>query len=301
MSRGDRQQDIAWLEKNLGYPKETHPVIYESNMFATELSFLLDLAVKEITELEQEEIASEGWVMEFEDVMVFLRTILSCIAPSFSVEAAELHVNGQFHRGQIREKKLDLSHLKEQALNLGEGNPESNVKHFLTSLLSMLKHLDIDLQIEVHAGVLQDKLNKNKEDKYYRKEPGMTLSDVADKYTHVTQALREIRNFLKRTTGQEIVLQPWITEFFATEIMDWRQSEVALKRLKQKFTLFQQKIKDEAVWQKTALPMGKQDQNLQLKMLLAGAVPLAMPVEMDAALQDSAHNATLSHKTIFWA
>lgn len=271
---------MASLEEELnvalelvGYREPQHGIIVAANNFMS-LENYLAIVIGEINELaaeyeqwkqrnEREHKKTElpkTWFMELYDVIVTLRNAREKTAPNFSIENTHFSVNGQYNGG--------LDSLTQQVLNLGSGNIERNFQSIFAILLSMVKHLDISLQADIYVNLVNRKLENNKESRFYQKEPGMREEDFLVKYDHVTQSLRNIRNFLRKTTGQEITLQPWITDFFVEEILDWRNSGLALVRLQQKLILFQQKIKDEMVWNTTA---NLSDPNFEMKMLIAGA------------------------------
>ncbi len=262
------QEQLALLIEKVGYPEETHPVIVHSNEHATELEGLLQDTLGELVELEAEHQVvplSQKWWLEFTDLVVFLRSVKRRLVPNFSVETVVFSVDGQF-RGSF-------DSLKEQIVNLGEGNPERNLHYLLTDLLSMLKYLDANLQAEIYVRLINFKLFFNKEARFLKIEPGMKEQDILDKKTHVFKALRILRKFLFKVTGEETLLQPFVTDFFAKEILDWRNSEPAIQKIHEKLPLFQAKVRAEL--NKLSPDSAKRDSNLELKLMIAGGVPLS--------------------------
>lgn len=305
MSGGTYQELFAEIYHNTGYRatdpngRSEHPLIFAYNRIASPLVTLLLLATGEVEELEeqQESVLSQDWWKELADILVFLRSIQERLQQSFSVEATIFSVNGQYTG------KFDS--MKEQLANMGSGNVEHNLKHFIAEILSMLKHLDQSTQAKVYLRVeqlireMQLKLNGNKESRFYQLEPGMTDDEILQKYEHVTQALRILRKFLLEATGQEMALQAWITDFFKTEIEDWRDSREALSRLKAKILIFKSQLQDEVFDQLAQDPSLNPDHLFQLKLMISGAVPLTTDKSHpDPSRQTSGNSATLS--TVFW-
>lgn len=304
MSLEQNQQQLHVLFESVGYRSSSHPVLVAANERSMSLKHFLALTVDEVEEkaveyqkwqaandlMHKKTVPHKDLLMEFVDVLVMLRSARKRVAPGFSVEKTIF---------SNRDKpRADFDLIERQILSIGEGNPEHNFKLLFNEFLSLLKHLDVGLQAEVYAKLMNDKLNKNREARFYQKEPGMSEVDILAKYEHVTASLRILRNFLRKATGQELTLQPWITDFFVEEILDWRNSKLAMVRLQQKILLFQQQIKDEMVWETTA---NIRDPNFETKMLLAGAklINNPNPEAKGKALQNSSANATLG-KTIFW-
>lgn len=316
------QEQLSKSIKETGYRADGHPVLVKANDFMSLSQYLSVVVVPEVVELEVE---LENWqsandlahgkilppknlLMELYDVVVVLGNAIDRVAPKFSIEQSIFSVNGQFQG--------NLAPMKEQVLNLGVGNAERNLQSIFTILLSMMKHLDIDLQTEIYIKLANKKLELNKASEFYQKEPGMSEADFLAKYEHVTAALRILRKFLRQTTGQEVTLQTWITRHFSEVILNWRNSDRAITQLKQELLQFQHQVKDEVSWMLTAKKWQKspllelrppvvgvfKDYNdLELKMLLAGAKPIDVPIEVlgEASLQNTSGNATLG-KTIFW-
>lgn len=276
-----------------------HPLIYAYNQHVIPLEKLLQLALEELNELEEHhELAlSKDWWKELADILVFLKSIQQRLKPNFSVEGTLFSVDGQYVGS--------LAPMKEQLANLSSGNIEHNLKHFITEILSMLKHLDQGTQAKVYLRVqyliqeMQVKLNGNKESVFYQLEPGMTEDDIDKKYEHTNKALRILRSFLLEVTGQETVLQAWITKFFAEEIEDWRGSDEALKRLVAKIPDFRSKTKDEVIWLLSVNPHIDRDPRFKLKRMIAGVLPTrVLDQQPTSAGQNQSNSATLS--TVFW-
>jgi len=299
------EQLLAEMYYQIGYQKvdrhgqPQHPLIYAYNHHTSPLEQLLQLALEELNELEeQHELAlSKDWWKELADILVFLKSIQQRLKPNFSIEGTLFSVNGQYAGS--------LAPMKEQLANLSSGNIEHNLKHFITEILSMLKHLDQGTQAKVYLRVqyliqeMQGKLNGNKESGFYQLEPGMTEDDIAKKYEHTNQALRILRSFLLEVTGQETVLQAWVTKFFAEEIRDWRDSAEALKRLVEKIPNFRSKTKDEVVWLLSVNPHIDRDPRFKLKCMIAGVLPNRISDRQPTPTgQNQGNNATLS--TVFW-
>jgi hypothetical protein len=322
----DHQRQLSAAIEAVGYRADRHPVIVEANQFMSLESYLALVVVPEINELAQEyqkweqanDLAKEitpfpkNLFMEIYDVLVTLGNAIDFIAPKFSVEAMKANVNGQFHG--------NFDEMREQVLNLGVGNVERNLQSIFTILLSMLKHLDIDLQTEIYVRLVNSKLEGNKPSDLFQKEPGMNVADLLAKFTHVIAALRKLRTFLKNKTGREITLEPRLVKPFKNQFLDWQKSEVVLAQLPQDFADFYTQFRDEVSWLLTA---GRRKKNplsdektlvikppnnyrdLELNLLIAGGIPLQAPAENIVfaapanARQTQGSNATLS-QTIFW-
>lgn len=316
------QEQLSKAIISVGYRADKHPVIVEANEFMSLEQYLALVVIPEINELAQEyqdweranDLAHEktplpkSLLMELYDVLVTLGNALDRIAPQFSVEAMQSRVNGQFHG--------DFTSMQEQVLNLGVGNIERNLESIFTILLSMLKHLDIDLQTEIYVRLINSKLEGNKPSKFYQKKPGMNVVDVLAKYKHVTTALRNLRRFLRTKTGLEVTLEPWLIKPFEEKILNWPKSGAMLAELTLDFANFQSQIRDEVAWHLTA-GQGKKKQlpdkkpfavrrptdfnDLELILRLAGGVSIEAPEsDGDPALQNNPSSATLGG-TIFWA
>lgn len=315
------QENLDNLMRLVGYRKESHPVLMEANNVMP-ISTLLKLLIDEIDEtaieykkwcqhndeVHQETKIPKLAILEFIDVNIFLKMIIGRLVPNFSIKDINSKVNGQF-RG-------DFDSLIDQAFSLADGNVNHNLTLFVTEELSLLKHVNVELQADYYAKLVNKKLLGNKASEFYQKEPGMSEADILAKYEHVTAALRILRKFLLQATGQEVTLQPWITKPFSELILNWRNSEMATAQLKQELLQFHHQVKDEVSWMLTAkkmqenpLPEGRQSvvsafknyNDFELKMLLAGAKLISSPNsgEKDKALQVSSANATLG-QTIFW-
>lgn len=315
------QELLATLMDQVGYQaadrhgRPLHPLIIQYNRIASTNEDAASLILGEIEELSEEQQRhplSESWWLELADVLVTLRSARDRFAPQFSIRETTFSVNGQW--------KGNFKSLKEQTVNLAEGNPHHNFQLLITELLSMLKHLDTDIQGKIYLRLsklvvkLNSKLERNKESKYCQIEPGMDDTDVYNKTIHVFKAFRKIRNFLKQITGAEQTLEPRITVFFESEIMDWRNSEEALTRLEQKLPLLRATMKDSLAWllsgkltpqvypdkqllQATLLTgklPPKKQLGLELDLMIAGGVPLRYPEG------ESVSATGQKNKTIFW-
>lgn len=323
-----RQQELSETLELVGYRAPQHEVLVAANLVMS-LENYLAIVASEVQELAEQydewkkkndkehkkTPLPKNFFMELFDVIVTLGNARQRIMPNFSLEAADLRVDGQFHGS--------FDSLEKQVWSLGEGDIERNLKLVFTELLSLLKHLDIGLQAETYVKLTNRKLEGNKESRFYLREPGMSEAEMLLKYDHVTKALRIIRKFLRQTTGSEITLQPWMTDPFVKTILDWRSSQAALARLPQELLLFHGEIKDQVVWKLTPrkwdevgmskaglllkadrvgddLKLVSNDQNIQLKMMLAGAKLISPPERPKAAtLQGEGSNATLG-PTILW-
>lgn len=242
--------------------------------------------------VKKENLVPKQFMMEFVDFIVMLKIIISKLDAKFSTEETIFSINGQF-RG-------DFSSLKEQTLNVGEGNVRRNLEIILSEALSLLKSLNIKLQGDLYVGLMNKKLQSNRESRFFQLENGMNEADIIDKTNHAFKSLRLLRHYLLDSLGIEGTLQPWITDFFATEILDWQNSEQALERLKIKIDFFKLKIKDELSWSLTG--QAKPDNFLEMKMLIAGATLIKnTDNKKSLSLQTQAANATLAEETVFWS
>jgi hypothetical protein len=167
-----------------------------------------------------------------------------------------------------------------------------------TTLFSFVKQMGPEFEGEILARLVEAKLFANREPRFFQLEPGMTEEEVLAKNNHTFEALSIIRGFLKNAVGHEVALQTWITDFFVEEILDWRNSAVALQRLRAKLIIFRQQVGNEAAWSLTG---GLQQDSplLQLKLAIAGGV-LVGSAKSQAVLQNNTANATLGRGTVFW-
>lgn len=303
MSREKNQHQLHLLMESVGYQASTHPVLTISNSRAQTLEKFLSLTADEVDEtkfeddqrriksdlLHQNLKPSKAWMMEFVDVIVMLRAVRERIAPSFSVAQVIFpSTNGS---------KGSFDSIKNQISNINDGNKERNFELLFAELLALLKNVNVGLQAEIYTELMNAKLSANKEARFYKLEPGMSDAEILAKYEHVTATLRVLRNFLRKITGQDLILQPWITDFFKEEILGWRNSKLSMALLQQKILIFQQQIKDEMVWDTT---VNLRDPFFETKMLIAGAKLINHKPKVEAqALQNSSANATLG-QTIFW-
>lgn len=298
-----QQEGLARLFE-VGYTDETHPVLILANQLASPTA-LINYTLTEVKEweLEQEKLEisreekkkrlppSKELLLEFADFIVMLQILKRKLNLRFSVEETIFaKVNGQFHG--------DFSQLKEQTLNLTEGNILKNFESLFTTLFSFVKQLGPDFQGEFLARLVEAKLFANREPRFFQLEPNMTEEDVLAKNNHTFEALSIIRGFLKNQVGYEIALQPWITDFFKEEILDWRNSRVSLQKLKAKLALFRQQVGNEVAWNITG-GLKSNDSLLQLKLAIAGGVEVGSS-RAQAVLQNNAANATLGRGTVFW-
>lgn len=297
-----QQEGLARLFE-VGYTDETHPVLILANQLASPTA-LINYTLTEVKEweVEQEKLEqsreekkkrlppSKELLLEFADFIVMLQILKRKLNLRFSVEETIFaKVNGQFHG--------DFSQLKEQTLNLTEGNILKNFESLFTTLFSFVKQLGPDFQGEFLARLVEAKLFANR-DRFFQLEPNMTEEDVLAKNNHTFEALSIIRGFLKNQVGYEIALQPWITDFFKEEILDWRNSRVSLQKLKAKLALFRQQVGNEVAWNITG-GLKSNDSLLQLKLAIAGGVEVGSS-RAQAVLQNNAANATLGRGTVFW-
>lgn len=298
-----QQEGLARLFE-VGYTDETHPVLILANQLASPTA-LINYTLTEVKEweVEQEKLEqsreekkkrlppSKELLLEFADFIVMLQILKRKLNLRFSVEETIFaKVNGQFHG--------DFSQLKEQTLNLTEGNILKNFESLFTTLFSFVKQLGPDFQGEFLARLVEAKLFANREPRFFQLEPNMTEEDVLAKNNHTFEALSIIRGFLKNQVGYEIALQPWITDFFKEEILDWRNSRVSLQKLKAKLALFRQQVGNEVAWNITG-GLKSNDSLLQLKLAIAGGVEVGSS-RAQAVLQNNAANATLGRGTVFW-
>lgn len=298
-----QQEGLARLFE-VGYTDKTHPVLILANQLASPTA-LINYTLTEVKEweVEQEKLEqsreekkkrlppSKELLLEFADFIVMLQILKRKLNLRFSVEETIFaKVNGQFHG--------DFSQLKEQTLNLTEGNILKNFESLFTTLFSFVKQLGPDFQGEFLARLVEAKLFANREPRFFQLEPNMTEEDVLAKNNHTFEALSIIRGFLKNQVGYEIALQPWITDFFKEEILDWRNSRVSLQKLKAKLALFRQQVGNEVAWNITG-GLKSNDSLLQLKLAIAGGVEVGSS-RAQAVLQNNAANATLGRGTVFW-
>lgn len=297
------RDQMAILFDRAGYTRDSHPAIIAANDVSS-LESLLIYTLGELIELSAEHerllIASDAageklqpskqWWLEFADFIVMLKIINDRTGSKFSVEETSFSVNGQF--------KGSFDSLAEQTVNLAEGDVGRNFDFLFTELMSLVRHLNVDLQGELYARLINAKLFLNREMRFFKIEKGMNELDVINKNNHVFKALRLLRSFLMEATGEEMTLQPWITDFFQDEISDWRNSDFALESLRKKIAIFKIKIKDELAWSLTGRNTG--DEFLEMKMMIAGAKLIAVNTsDEQSTLQSRSANATLG-TTVFW-
>jgi len=298
-----QQEGLARLFE-VGYTDETHPVLILANQLASPTA-LINYTLTEVKEweVEQEKLEqsreekkkrlppSKELLLEFADFIVMLQILKRKLGLRFSVEETIFsRVNGQFHG--------DFSQLKEQTLNLAEGDILSNFESLFTTLFSFVKQLGPDFQGEFLARLVEAKLFANREPRFFQLEPNMTEEDVLAKNNHTFEALSIIRGFLKNQVGYEVALQPWITDFFKEEILDWRNSRETLQKLRAKLAIFKQQVGNEVAWNITG-GLKSNDSLLQLKLAIAGGVEVGSS-RAQAVLQNNAANATLGRGTVFW-
>lgn len=298
-----QQEGLARLFE-VGYTDETHPVLILANQLASPIS-LINYTLTEVKEwgVEQKNLdsakesqkkklpPSKELLLEFADFIVMLRILNKKLGIGFSVEDTIFSkVNGQFHG--------DFSQLKEQTANLAEGNILNNFESLFTILFSFVKQLGPDFQGEFLARLVEAKLFANREPRFFQLEPNMTEEDVLSKNNHTFEALSIIRGFLKNAVGYEVALQAWITDFFAEEILDWRNSRQALQKLRTKLLSFKQQVGNEVIWNMTG-GLNQDSPLLQLKLAIAGGVELGS-AKSQAVLQNNTANATLERGTVFW-
>ncbi len=298
-----QQEGLARLFE-VGYTDETHPVLILANQLASPTS-LINYTLTEVKEWEvekkelqldserqhQELPPSKELLLEFADFIVMLRILNKKLGKRFSVEETVFsRVNGQF--------KGDFTQLKEQTLAIAEGNVLRNFELLFTTLFSFVKQMGPEFEGEVLARLVEAKLFANREPRFFQLEPGMTEEEVLAKNNHTFEALSIIRGFLKNAVGHEVALQTWITDFFVEEVLDWRNSAVALQRLRAKLVIFRQQVGNEAAWSLTG-GLQQDSPHLQLKLAIAGGV-LVGSAKSQAVLQNNTANATLGRGTVFW-
>ncbi len=298
------RDEMSILFRKVGYTKESHPSLLAANQISS-LEALLAYTLSELVELKEEHEKlsassdkahkplqpSKSWWLEFADFIVMLKIINEKTGHKFFMHEANFSVNGQF--------KGNFDSLEEQTVNLGEGDVFRNFELLFTELMSLIKHTGADLQGNFFARLINTKLFLNRESRFFKAEPNMNEVDIIDKNNHVFKALRLLRNFILEATGAEGALQPWVTDFFAEEILDWRNSSVALEKIKQKIAVFKIKIKDELAWSLTA-GLGS-DPFLEMKMMIAGAKMVGVKENANLlTLQSRSSNATLAGTTVFW-
>ena len=291
--------------RGIGYQKETHPALLITDRVSSLESVIL-YTLSEINELESEYFAliapsnqkkeefaiPKSFMMEFVDFLVMLKIIISKLDAKFSTEETIFSINGQF--------KGDFSSLKEQTLNIGEGNVKRNLEMLLSEALSLLKFLNIQLQGDLYVSLMNKKLQFNREARFFQVENGMTEADIIKQTNHAFKALRLLRYHLLDKLGIKATLQPWMTDFFIDEIIDWKNSKQALASLKLKVNFFKLKLKDELTWSLTGKI--KPDEFLEMKMLIAGAKLVKNNnFTSSLSLQNQGTNATLAEETVFWS
>lgn len=267
-----QQRALETLIKQVGYRTDYHPAFVFANEIMP-IEDLIALAVAELNELAEEHDKLDGnaphkdFVMEFTDYVVVLRSIILRYAEKLSLESMLLSVNGQFQG--------NFNSLTSQTLNITEGNVYRNLQFLFTELLSLAKHTGLEIQAELFAGLMNERLENNRPSKYFQLEPRMSEQDILNKRDHAFQVLRKIRNFLKKLAGKDVELKPWIVNFFDEELKDWRNSTAVLEVLEQRILAFQNQIRDELSWAlMNPATAENPDPDLEIKMLIAGAVSL---------------------------
>lgn len=271
------QEQLAILYQGVGYQAATHPIKHFADSLVDVRSFLTST----LDECEELEIEQENhwhacqeaqsnlplhreWFMELADFLVMLKIIQQKIAPKFSPEETNFSVDGQF--------KGDFKSFKEKTSNLTEGNASRNLELVFIEILSLLKYLDVKLQGQLYVSLTNHKLQLNREARFFQIEPGMSDTDMVEKSQHVFKTLRLLRNELLDKFGLENTLQPWITDFFQAEILDWKHSAQALELLQVRISLFRQKISSELTCElMNQKKPSSVNSSLEMKMVMAGA------------------------------
>lgn len=288
----------------LGYKVNYHP-IKTINDSLIPVDSLVEATSGEAEELEEEhgnflermDQASKvlkphkDWFMELADFLVMLKILQEKLAPKFSIEGTVFSVNGQFNG--------DFDSIKEKTINIQDGRPDKNLKAIYTELMSLMKYFNIELQGELYVKVTNLKLALNREARFFQLEPDMNEADIIDKNNHVFRCLRMLRSALLDSNGLNSTLQPWITDFFVDEILDWRHSDLAFGILQNKIKLFKEELKNQISWSLT----NKQPTDssiLTMKMMMAGIPTINDSDRKPKPLQISPYNASLARDTIFW-
>lgn len=290
----------------VGYKIETHPIKLVSEMFS-DLYPLIIATYAEVPEIEEEtqrlleasDKAQEklqpnkNWLLEFADFMVMLKIVINRVAKNFSIEEINVSIDSQFNG------KFDS--LKEKTLNIAEGNANHNFESIFVELLSLLKYVGADLRGEFLANLVNKKIYKNREARFFQEEAGMNLTDYIKKVEHVIGYLRLLRKKLYQQTNLEFPLQSWITDFFVDEILDWRHSETVISGFDQKFDAFIKAVRLEVYQNVNNETLKANSKLLVSKMIIAGIQTIFSPKEEGfSPLQYYSPNANLAKDTNFW-
>ncbi len=253
-----------------GYPQETHPALRQLNLELTDMPVLVSWLIGEILEWKENVEAGEinhEWWLELFDVLVFLELILTKLGDSQRARVFDqvqaTHINGQF---------TDFDQLVEMAQGIESGaDPAASVAGLTMSVLSLLNHLQLELQVDFYHRLLQEKLFANRHARFFQIESGMSVQEILLKTEHVLRALRLIRDLLEKRCGKKVALRPWITDFFEPEIMDWRNSALALEQIEKKMLLFAQHLAQKIDLTSVPIRIDGGDQDLYLQLELVGA------------------------------
>lgn len=316
---GSNQEQLAILIgknnldgcKGLGYNTTTYPIMVKAYKLKS-CAALIEPTLDELAELEAEQknlseqsrhsgeeiLPSKAWWSEFADVVVMLKVIQEIFALKrkttiFSAEEIVFSVDGQF--------KGSFKSLHEQISGIQEGDLNHNLKLIYSELLSLLKHVNVNLQGLALRRLTNTKLALNRETRFFQLEDGMTDTEIFEKNKHVFACLRLLRNEFFKQHGLELTLQPWITNFFYEEILDWHHSDQALIRLKAKIELFKEELKNQIFRQLTDNTVGKSDSmTLLMIMSMLGLPTIKDPCRPPKPLQNIPYSATLHKDTLFW-
>lgn len=296
MSRVEDRESQSVLPKvvqifpRVGYSEKEHPIIYLEDKNIDPL-VILQWLLGELTELEEEHkkvllesekngsepAYDEKWYLELADVFVFIKALLRSTygQEHYDFSNALAKANGQF--------KGDFKSLKEKTGNLLEGNLLHNLEFLIEEILSLAHHFPSSIKVELIADLLRLKNNLNREARFFQLEPRMIENGklneelVVKKFNHVNGCLKMIRKYLKSVLPFEVTLQPWMTDYFAKEVMDWQNSERAMQEMQIKLQLWPKDIARIVAKMLKEEKLGQEipQKQKELMLYLAGAVAVS--------------------------
>lgn len=285
---------LAEANSLVGYDKKGHPLlaaINEGDKKGTYERFL-----GEVEELLEEfrtwQLASDeaGRLLrpngkfwgEFFDVMTMLKAVIASQSKGSEDDTEAIR---RIATQVGKPFQGDVSQLLEMAGNILEGDFYRNMEEFLQHMYALAIYTGETDTFVAYAWLHQQKDWQNR--------PSFLFQKVSKDFdvnvhieAHLRKGLRLLRNAARAHAHMEVSLPPWLAAQFQEDLLDWRNSEEALarikKRLEDKEWLFQLRGELEEEMKNTANP--QPTNGLILNLLLAGGVPLHLDSREEHAL-----------------
>jgi hypothetical protein len=170
---------------------------------------------------------------ELIDVLVFVVSIFemkNIPHPVMDIAYSPVSLNGAGQDYDFYQETVTVAEM------INDGNIESNLIHLFSLVLSRLKHLPGDFDLNELTDEVLSK-NRNNRPEIYYSDIGidgrqLTLEEQGQRYLHNEIALRMLRKHFNRINGEvvsDLPLEPWMHNLFRGQILNFERGEEGIK------------------------------------------------------------------------